>query len=110
AARRPGEALARQRARLRPEEVRFLRKYLSLSGPDFARIMDAAPETVSRWETGRQQMSLMAEGSRGCLSARVSLSPTARWSRWPPRGPRCRRRRPSPRLELQHGARQPRAA
>src|SRR5260370_836362 len=50
------EALVRQRARLRSEEVRFLRKYLGLSGPDFARIMDAAPETVSRWETGRQQM------------------------------------------------------
>ncbi len=31
-------------------EVRFLRKYLRLSGIDFAKRIGASPETVSKWE------------------------------------------------------------
>ena len=54
-------ALVTKRERLVPEEVRFLRKHLGLSGADFARLMDAAPETVSRWERGSASMSVMAE-------------------------------------------------
>jgi len=42
-------------------EVRFLRSYMGWSGADFARQMEVTPETVSRWETGRLRMSLMAE-------------------------------------------------
>jgi putative zinc finger/helix-turn-helix YgiT family protein len=35
---------------LPPEEIRFLRKWLGLSGLDFALVMGVRPETVSRWE------------------------------------------------------------
>jgi transcriptional regulator with XRE-family HTH domain len=31
-------------------EIRFLRKFLGLSGVDFARRMGVAPEVVSKWE------------------------------------------------------------
>lgn len=42
--------LARKPERLLPNEVRFLRKYLGLSGVDFAERMRVDPATVSRWE------------------------------------------------------------
>ena len=45
--------LARKPERLLPNEVRFLRKYIGLSGVDFAERMRVDPATVSRWE--RQQ-------------------------------------------------------
>lgn len=54
-------ALVEQPGRLDHNEIRFLRKHLGLSGADFGRLIDAAPETVSRWERGAQRMSLMAE-------------------------------------------------
>jgi len=44
------ELVAGKPARLTPAEVRFLRKYLGLSGRDFAKRMGVSPETVSRWE------------------------------------------------------------
>ncbi|OJH35922.1 type II TA system antitoxin MqsA family protein [Cystobacter ferrugineus] len=53
--------LVRKRTRLTAKEVRFLRKYLGFSGEDFARRMHVAPETVSRWETGKQDMGWTAE-------------------------------------------------
>jgi putative zinc finger/helix-turn-helix YgiT family protein len=43
-------ALIEKATRFRGEEVRFLRKSLGWSGPDFARHMGVADETVSRWE------------------------------------------------------------
>jgi putative zinc finger/helix-turn-helix YgiT family protein len=46
------KALVKKRARLAPEEIRFLRKYLGWSGVDFAARMGVTPETVSRWENG----------------------------------------------------------
>jgi putative zinc finger/helix-turn-helix YgiT family protein len=46
------DAVVRKRARLAPQEVRFLRKYIGFSGVDFARACGVTPETVSRWENG----------------------------------------------------------
>jgi putative zinc finger/helix-turn-helix YgiT family protein len=50
-----------KRARLVPEEVRFLRKHLGLRGVDLARRMGVSPETVSRWETGKLVMGVPEE-------------------------------------------------
>jgi putative zinc finger/helix-turn-helix YgiT family protein len=55
------QGVASKNARLTPQEVRFLRKYLGFSGVDFAATLDVTPETVSRWETGKKQMSPVAE-------------------------------------------------
>ena len=44
-------AVARKGARLTPAEIRYLRKYLGLSGRDFAAKIGVAPATVSRWES-----------------------------------------------------------
>jgi len=54
-------ALVRKPARLAPEEIRFLRKYLGWSGVDFATYMGVAAETVSRWEHGTTPMGGQAE-------------------------------------------------
>lgn len=48
---RIAELLATKEARLKPEEIRFLRVHLGLSGKDFAELLSVRPETVSRWET-----------------------------------------------------------
>ncbi|MEQ1729326.1 MAG: type II TA system antitoxin MqsA family protein [Vicinamibacterales bacterium] len=53
--------IARKTARLTPEEIRFLRKYLGLSSADFAQHLGVAPETVSRWEQGRTPMGTTAD-------------------------------------------------
>lgn len=55
------QEVASKSARLAAQEVRFLRKYLGFSGVDFAATLDVTPETVSRWETGKKQMSPVAE-------------------------------------------------
>jgi putative zinc finger/helix-turn-helix YgiT family protein len=55
------QEVASKDARLTPQEIRFLRKYLGFSGVDFAATLDVTPETVSRWETGKKQMSPVAE-------------------------------------------------
>jgi putative zinc finger/helix-turn-helix YgiT family protein len=54
-------ALVRKRARLAPEEIRFLRKSLGWSGVDFAARMGTTPETVSRWEQGKTPMGIIAD-------------------------------------------------
>lgn len=46
-----------QTTRLTGPQVRFLRKYLGLSGTDFARRMGVSKESVSRWETEKQHIS-----------------------------------------------------
>lgn len=51
----------RKKSRLNGAEVRFLRKYVGLSGADFARRIGAEPETVSRWENDRQPIGPQAE-------------------------------------------------
>jgi putative transcriptional regulator len=48
--------LARKRRKLAPSEIRFLRVHLGFSSEDFGRVISVAPETVSRWEHGRQPM------------------------------------------------------
>lgn len=54
-------ALTRKTARLAPQEIRFLRKYLRLSGTDFAQHLGVAAETVSRWEQGKSPMGTTAD-------------------------------------------------
>ena len=51
------EMVISQESRLTPEEIRFVRKYLGLSGQDLAARMGVAPATVSRWEHGKQEMT-----------------------------------------------------
>lgn len=53
--------ISKQENKLVPEEIRFLRKHLSFSGRDFARVLGVTPETVSRWESGDQSMGEQAE-------------------------------------------------
>jgi len=55
------QEVASKGPRLAPQEIRLLRKYLGFSGVDFAATLDVTPETVSRWETGKKQMSPVAE-------------------------------------------------
>lgn len=55
------QMVASKSPRLTAQEVRFLRKYLGFSGVDFAATLDVTPETVSRWENGKKQMSPVAE-------------------------------------------------
>jgi len=43
-------AVVRKTSRLTGAEVRFLRKFLGLSGVDFAGRMGVSPEVVSKWE------------------------------------------------------------
>ncbi|MEP7245385.1 MAG: type II TA system antitoxin MqsA family protein [Gammaproteobacteria bacterium] len=54
-------AIARKPERLTPDEIRFLRKYLGLSGTDFAQHLGVAAETVSRWEQGKTPMGTTAD-------------------------------------------------
>lgn len=46
-----------QSTRLTGDEIRFLRKYLGLSQEDLARKMGVQPESISRWENERANMS-----------------------------------------------------
>ena len=50
------EIVSRQRRKLLPKEIRFLRTYLGFSGVDFAKHISVTPETVSRWEKGTVRM------------------------------------------------------
>ena len=54
-------AVIAKKARLSAAEVRFLRKHLGWSGADFARHMGVTPETVSRWENGREPIGPVAD-------------------------------------------------
>ena len=53
--------LVRKPARLAPEEIRYLRKYLGWSGVDFAARIGVTPEAVSRWENGKDPMGKVAD-------------------------------------------------
>jgi putative zinc finger/helix-turn-helix YgiT family protein len=54
-------AVVRRMSRLTKHEIRFLRKYLGYSGVDFAKVIGVSPETVSRWENGKEKMGSSAE-------------------------------------------------
>ena len=51
------QALLVKHARLTGPEIRYLRKYLGLSGTAAARKMRVTKETMSRWETGARDVS-----------------------------------------------------
>jgi len=55
------KVVASQKSRLLPTEVRFLRSHLGWSGVEFAKNFAVTPESVSRWENGKEQMSLTSE-------------------------------------------------
>jgi|SRR5450759_563027 len=55
------QSVARKHDRFTASEVRFLRKWLGLSGVDFASLMGVASETVSRWEQGNNPIGGTAE-------------------------------------------------
>lgn len=56
-----GAALIAKASRLTGDEVRFLRKSLGWSARTFAARMGTSPETVSRWENGKQSMAQSSE-------------------------------------------------
>lgn len=47
--------------RLTAQEIVFLRKHLGWSGVDFARNMHSSSSQVSKWESGKVEMSTQAE-------------------------------------------------
>ncbi len=51
------KALVRKRARLTPEEIRFLRKSVGWSARELSEHLRVDPSTVSRWESGKQSPS-----------------------------------------------------
>ncbi len=55
------QALITRDVKLGAEQIRFLRKYLGWSSADFAQYMAVQPETVSRWESGSQEMGPVAD-------------------------------------------------
>jgi putative zinc finger/helix-turn-helix YgiT family protein len=55
------QAVVRKAGRLSAAEVRFLRKHLGWSGSDFAKRIGVSPETVSRWENGREAIGPQAD-------------------------------------------------
>ncbi len=54
-------AVISKKARLASAEVRFLRKHMGWSGAEFARHVGVKPETVSRWETGKEPIGPIAD-------------------------------------------------
>lgn len=55
------KTIASQKNRLLPEEIRFLRSQLGFSGVNFAKTIGVTPESVSRWEHGKEVMSTTTE-------------------------------------------------
>jgi putative zinc finger/helix-turn-helix YgiT family protein len=53
--------LIAKKSRLVGEEVRYLRKYLGLSGADLALRLGVAAETVSRWENDKDPIGATAD-------------------------------------------------
>lgn len=51
----------RKKGRLSAAEIRFLRKHMGWSSIDFAKRLAVQPETVSRWEHGKAEMSETTE-------------------------------------------------
>jgi DNA-binding transcriptional regulator YiaG len=55
--RRAAIVVLTQAADVGGDEIRFARKSLGLTQARVAALLDVAPETVSRWETGSERMS-----------------------------------------------------
>ena len=72
------KALVRRPGRLTGDEVRFLRKWLGWSGRDFAHKFALSPETVSRAENGKQQLSFRCD--RLLRAAVVEKQPVENYS------------------------------
>jgi len=53
--------LTTQKYRLSGEDVRFLRKYLKMSGVDFAKLLGADKSTLSKWENGEDPIGTANE-------------------------------------------------
>lgn len=49
------EAVTRKPSKLRGEEIRFLRKYLNMTGSAFASLIGADQTTLSKWENNEDQ-------------------------------------------------------
>ncbi len=56
--------VARRPGRLGPDEVRFLRKELGLSGTDFAAVVGVDKSTVSRWESRSDPAPMSPQSER----------------------------------------------
>ena len=54
-------AVIRKPARLTGDEAKFLRKYLGYDGASFAKVIGANASSVSRWESGKQQLGLQTD-------------------------------------------------
>ena len=81
-------ALIEKATRFRGEEVRFLRKSLGWSGPDFARHMGVADETVSRWENDAAPIGPQADRLLRLMVAQghpITRYPTERLAQINPR-------------------------
>jgi putative zinc finger/helix-turn-helix YgiT family protein len=50
-----------KKSRLHSSEFRFLRKHLGQSSSDFAALIGVTPETISRWENEKEQVSPVAD-------------------------------------------------
>ncbi len=53
--------VASQSLKLKPDEIRFLRVHLGMSGVQFASVLSVEPATISRWENGKGEMKLTNE-------------------------------------------------
>jgi DNA-binding transcriptional regulator YiaG len=47
--------------KLNGQEIRFLRRAIGIKAVELAKFLDVTPETVSRWENGREPISTNAE-------------------------------------------------
>jgi DNA-binding transcriptional regulator YiaG len=56
-----GLDLIQKETLLSGEEIRYLRKLSGLNQGHLARVMDVAPETISRWENGKQRIGTQSD-------------------------------------------------
>ncbi len=50
------KGLVEQKAPLKGSELRFIRKQMGMSAKDFSKLLYVSPVTVSRWETGTENI------------------------------------------------------
>src|SRR5260370_23533081 len=71
-------ALAEKRERLLPKEIRFLRKYLGLSGSDFAAKIGVDPPTESRYESTSDPQPMKTQTESVLRLTVISQAPAQR--------------------------------